>query len=152
MNFLLAEISVDCSVFIFSLMQCLPLHALVFPSLSLPSSHMSPLLDLVMTCYLIPKGMHVLSPLPGISTHLLILDLSLTNPYFSRNPPCSPNCPVLLKYSVPFHRSHMSVYYVMHFSFCDYSHNVFFCQLDCEQGLLSVFFLLPPILRAGYSV
>lgn len=53
----------------------LPLHAYIFSSPSLPSSHTGPLTALLTPCHLLPEEML------GISTHLLILDLSLTNPF-----------------------------------------------------------------------
>lgn len=88
MDFLFAEISMDCLLFMgrvsFCLMQFLPLHVHTCPSSSLPSSHTGPLLDLVVPYLLPPEGMLIVFPLPGISSHLLNLYIFAHNFIFSR--------------------------------------------------------------------
>lgn len=68
------------------MLHCLPLNTHLGTSSSLPSGHMGPLVDRVVPYPLLPEGMPVVSPLPGISPHVLNFPLSLTNP-FLQNPP-----------------------------------------------------------------
>ena len=64
---------------------------------------------------------------------------SLTHKPFSlESYPDSPNCPVLLKFSVPLWHSTNLMGYAMCFSLCDDLRDVFF-PADWEQGLLSVY-------------
>lgn len=119
--------------------------------LPLPSSHMTPLSELVLTYYLLLRGC-LYCPLcqEFLPIYFLILALSPTNPSFPESLSHSSNCPVLLNNPVSSQHSTHLVCRVVHFSSCDYLHNVF-CPLDCEQGLLLFFFITPSSVPATVS-